>query len=183
MAKTGRPRGHAEGTEQDLVPDAVGGGVELPARAFGSDTTVHDWFQRFVQDGVFERLWAVLIDACAELQGEVGVAGVRRGHEQGAFLGGLHRQSPSDRAKPAFEADALASDEDGGPLKAIIAPANARISTRIDGVIEAVVVDRPNPKTVPQNLCLDKGFDTPNARELKWQEAVSRTSGRSGEEN
>jgi transposase len=38
-------------------------------REFGSDTTVHDWFQRFVSDGVFERLMAVLIDACDELGG------------------------------------------------------------------------------------------------------------------
>jgi putative transposase len=58
----------------------------------------------------------------------------------------------------------LLVDGGGGPLGAIVAPANAHDSTLIGGVIEAVVVDRPDPKTVPQNLCLDKGFDTPNAR-------------------
>lgn len=36
---------------------------------FGSDSTVHRWFQRFVADGVFERLWAVLVGACDELGG------------------------------------------------------------------------------------------------------------------
>ena len=42
----------------------------------------------------------------------------------------------------------------------LIAPANAHDSTLIEGVIEAVVVDRP---PVAEHLCLDKGFDTPAA--------------------
>jgi putative transposase len=41
---------------------------KLP-REFGSDSTVHRWFQRFVADGVFEHLWAVLVEACDELGG------------------------------------------------------------------------------------------------------------------
>src|SRR5439155_15831650 len=92
-----------------------------------------------------------------------GVAGGRRGDEQGAFWGEFTGKNPTDRAKPGTKRMLLV-DEDGGPLGAIIAPANAHDSTLIGGVIEAVVVDRPDPKTVPQNLCLDKGFDTPNAR-------------------
>lgn len=40
----------------------------LPAE-FGSDSTVHRWFQRFVADGIFTHLWAVLIEACDELGG------------------------------------------------------------------------------------------------------------------
>jgi putative transposase len=45
----------------------------------------------------------------------------------------------------------------GGPLSVLIAPANAHDSTLIEGVIEAVLVDRP---PVAEHLCLDKGFDT-----------------------
>jgi putative transposase len=41
---------------------------KLPER-FGSDSSVHRWFQRFCEDGIFETLWAQLIDACAELSG------------------------------------------------------------------------------------------------------------------
>jgi putative transposase len=36
---------------------------------FGSDSTVHRWFQRFCQDGVFETLWAQLAETCADLGG------------------------------------------------------------------------------------------------------------------
>jgi transposase len=40
----------------------------LPRR-FGPKSTVHDWFQRWVEGGVFEQIWAVLITECDELQG------------------------------------------------------------------------------------------------------------------
>jgi transposase len=69
-ARTGRPRGCLRRVLDGIVY-RLRSGVQwnqLP-REFGSDTTVHDWFQRFVADGVFERLMAVLIDACDELGG------------------------------------------------------------------------------------------------------------------
>ena len=40
----------------------------LPAE-FGSDSTVHRWFQSFVRDGVFETIWAALVDHCDSLGG------------------------------------------------------------------------------------------------------------------
>jgi putative transposase len=67
---TGRPRGDLRRV-LDGILYRLRSGVQwnrLPAE-FGSDTTVHRWFQRFVADGVFERLWAVLVDACDELGG------------------------------------------------------------------------------------------------------------------
>jgi putative transposase len=41
---------------------------KLPER-FGSDSTVHRWFQRFCSDRLFETLWGHLVDACDELAG------------------------------------------------------------------------------------------------------------------
>ena len=67
---TGRPRADLR-TVLDGVLFRLRSGVQwnhLPAE-FGSDSTVHRWFQRFVADGVFERLWAVLVGACDELGG------------------------------------------------------------------------------------------------------------------
>lgn len=40
---------------------------QLPRR-FGPKSTVHDWFQRRVEGGVFEQIWAVLITECDELK-------------------------------------------------------------------------------------------------------------------
>lgn len=34
---------------------------------FGSDSSVHRYFQRWVQNGVFEKIWAALIEECDEL--------------------------------------------------------------------------------------------------------------------
>ena len=39
---------------------------ELP-RKFGPKSTVHDWFQRWCEGGVMERLWAELVKKCDEL--------------------------------------------------------------------------------------------------------------------
>jgi putative transposase len=41
---------------------------QLPRR-FGPKSTVHDWFQRWAAGGVFERIWAVLLEECDELRG------------------------------------------------------------------------------------------------------------------
>jgi putative transposase len=40
----------------------------LPKR-FGDDSTIHRWFQIWTNDGMFERLWALLIEHCEELCG------------------------------------------------------------------------------------------------------------------
>ena len=41
---------------------------KLPER-YGPKSTVHDWFQRWVQGGIFEKIWAVLVQECDELGG------------------------------------------------------------------------------------------------------------------
>jgi putative transposase len=39
---------------------------KLP-RHFGSDRSIHRWFQRWCNNGVFEKIWAVLVEECDEL--------------------------------------------------------------------------------------------------------------------
>jgi putative transposase len=34
---------------------------------FGDDSSVHRWFQRWCRNGVFERIWAVLVEECDDL--------------------------------------------------------------------------------------------------------------------
>jgi putative transposase len=91
------------------------------------------------------------------------VAGGRRRSEQGAFWGDFVGKNPTDRGKSGTKR-LLLVEESGGPLGAIVAPANDHDSTLIQGVIESVVTNRPDPDKVEQHLCLDKGFDTPSAR-------------------
>jgi putative transposase len=41
---------------------------QLPAK-FGDDSSVHRTMQRWIVKGIFERVWALLIENCAELDG------------------------------------------------------------------------------------------------------------------
>jgi putative transposase len=55
----------------------------------------------------------------------------------------------------------LLTDGEGGPLGVVIAGANVVEQQLLKATIEAIVVDRPDPEEVEQNLCLDKGYDNP----------------------
>jgi putative transposase len=68
--KTGRPRADLRKVFNGIIY-RLRSGVQwnhLP-REFGDDSTVHRWFQRWAEDGVFEELWAVLLLECDELGG------------------------------------------------------------------------------------------------------------------
>jgi putative transposase len=54
------------------------------------------------------------------------------------------------------------TDGAGGPLAVIVAPANRHDSQLLEQTIEAVVVPRPTPEEVEENLCLDKAYDNPS---------------------
>jgi len=41
---------------------------QLPAK-FGAKSTVHDWFQRWNQNGIMEKIMATLIEECEDLSG------------------------------------------------------------------------------------------------------------------
>jgi putative transposase len=68
--QTGRPRVDARRT-LDAIIFGMRSGCQwhhLPER-FPDDRAVHRTFQRWVRLGVFERIWATLVDHCAELGG------------------------------------------------------------------------------------------------------------------
>ena len=161
-AATGRPR-----ADLRLVLDGIiyrmRSGVQwnqLPGR-FGADSTVHGWFQRFAADRVLEEIWAVLVSECDELgavcwewQAADGVMGKSR------FEGGARGPNPTDRAKMGTKKSVLV-EEAGGPLAIAIDGANIHDTKLLARTIDAIVVERPDPEQVPQNLCLDKGYDNP----------------------
>ena len=69
--------------------------------------------------------------------------------------------NPTDRAKNGTKRSIL-TESGGGPLAAIVAPANAHDTTLLDQTREAMVVERPQPTAEqPQHLCLDKAYDNP----------------------
>ncbi len=159
-AATGRPR-----ADLRLVLDGViyrmRSGVQwnrLP-RYFGADSTVHGWFQRFVADGVLVEIWAALAAECEELgavlwewQAADGVMGKSR------FDGDKRGPNPTDRAKMGTKKHLLV-EQDGGPLGVVIDGANVNDHKLLEETIEAIVIERPDPREVVQHLCLDKAYD------------------------
>jgi putative transposase len=161
-ALTGRPR-----ADLRLVLDGIihrlRSGCQwhyLPER-FGATSTVHGWFQRFAADGFLEEVWAYLVRECEELGGvhwEWQAADGAMGKSR--FEGGARGPNPTDRAKMGTKKSVLV-EQDGGPLGAVINGANVHDTKLLAQTINAIVVPRPDPETVPQNLCLDKGYDNP----------------------
>lgn len=161
-AATGRPR-----ADLRLVLDGIiyrmRSGVQwnqLPLQ-FGSDSTVHGWFQRFAADGVLEAIWAMLVTECEQLgavswqwQAADGVMGKSR------FEGGARGPNPTDRAKSGTKKSVIV-EQHGGPLGVVIDGANVHDTKLLARTINAIVIQRPDSGQLVQNLCLDKGYDNP----------------------
>ena len=152
-------------------------------KEFPDDSSLHRPFQRWVQRGVFTRIWALLIQACAELgdldwkwQAADGAMGKAR------FGGDLIGPNPTDRGKHGTKRSILV-EASGGPLAVVIAGANVHDTKLLEATIEAIVVDRPAPTSEnPQHLCLDKAYDNPTGhRTVENQKYVAHIR-RIGEE-
>jgi putative transposase len=138
----------------------------LPAE-YPDDSTVQRAFQRWRKAGVFERLWAELIERCDDLdrvdwewQAVDGAMGKAR--KGGAML---DRTRP-DRAQGGVKRSLLV-DGHGRPLAAVVAAANVPDDRLLEATLEAMVLERPEPDW-PQHRCLDAGYDTPTG----WETTV-----------
>ena len=178
LAGTGRPRADLRRVLDGIIHRLRSGCQwrHLPER-FGATSTVHGWFQRFSADGLLEELWAYLVRECEELggvrwewQAVDGVMGKSR------FSGGARGPNPTDRAKMGTKKSVLV-EQDGGPLSTVIDGANVHDTKLLERTIDAIVVPRPDPKDLPQNLCLwTRGMTTRPARPPAPPQATSRTS-------
>jgi putative transposase len=50
------------------------------------------------------------------------------------------------------------TEADGGPLAIVVKGANVHDSLLLQDALQEVIVEPPDPKNHPQNLCLDKAF-------------------------
>lgn len=182
-AGTGRPRADLRLVLEGLIHRMRSGcqWERLPER-FGPTSTLHGWFQRFVEDGVLEALWAALAAECEELdavlwewQAADGVMGKSR------FDGDKRGPNPTDRAKMGTKKHLLV-EQDGGPLGIVVAGANVNDHKLLCETIEAVVIERPDPEQVLQHLCLDKAYDNRPTEEVCAQAGYVAHIRRIGEE-
>jgi putative transposase len=74
--------------------------------------------------------------------------------------------NPTDRGKQGAKRSLL-TEATGVPLALVIAGANRHDMTLVQSTLEAIVVPRPEPTPEqPQGLCLDKGYDYDEVREI-----------------
>lgn len=77
----------------------------------------------------------------------------------------------------------LLVEGDGGPLAACIAGANINDHLLLAATLDAIVVERPEPsEEIPQNLCLDKGYDNEPTRRVLQERGYTEHIRRIGEE-
>ncbi len=132
-------------------------------REYPDDSSVHRTFQRWVGRRIFDRLWAVVQEACEDLGGCDWEWQAADGWLGKARMGGdAVGPNPTDRAKPGVKRSLLV-EADGGPLAIQVAPANRPDAELLAATIDAIVLERPEPEPdFPQHLCLDKGYDNPD---------------------
>ncbi len=80
--------------------------------------------------------------------------------------GGGTGPNPTDRAKSGTKRSLLVEGK-GVPIGLSVGGANTHDMKLVDQTLESIAVERPKPTPEsPQNMCMDKGFDFPEVREL-----------------
>jgi transposase len=166
--KGGRPR-NDDRQMMDAIYYVLRTGIHWKAlpRVIGAGSSVHDRFQEWRRQGVFTKLWqAGLLEYDAR-------CGIRwqwqalDGAMTKAPLGGEDTgRNPTDRGKLGTKR-CLLTDERGAPLALAVAGANRNDMKLTAATLDGIVVARPkSTPQEPQHLCLDKGFDYDEVREL-----------------
>jgi len=80
--------------------------------------------------------------------------------------GGSVGPNPTDRAKGGVKRS-LSTEADGVPIGLAVEGANRNDFKMMKATLESIPVQRPKPtRKRPQGMCLDKGYDYQEAREL-----------------
>src|SRR5574341_44543 len=136
----------------------------LPKAQYGSGKTAHKYFQRWTRAGVFRRMWQAGLLEYDELKGIAWKWQAADGVMTKAPLGGQKTgPNPTDRAKRGTKRGLLV-DERGVPLGVVASGANTPDGRLLEPTLASLPIERPDPQTTSQNLCLDKAdSDAPSA--------------------
>ena len=139
----------------------------LDATGICSHSSAHRRFQEWVEAGVFARLWALGLDEYDILKGIDWSWLAMDGAMTKAPLGGESTgRNPTDRGKRGVKRSLL-TEAAGVPIGVAIDGANRHDKKLVEATIDSIPVERPDPtEQQPQGLCLDKGYDYDNTREL-----------------
>lgn len=130
-------------------------------------STVHDYFQEWVQLGVFEELWALALEEYDDLQGLDWEWQSVDGAMTKAPLGGENTgRNPTDRGKSGTKRS-LQTEAAGVPVGLVVAAANVHDKQLLEPTLQHREDLAPGvPEDVEEHMCLDKGYDYPDIVEL-----------------
>ena len=165
----GRPR-RSDRDAMDAIFHILRTGAQwnsLNATGICSSSTAHRRFQEWVRAGVFWKAW------CAGLMEYDGLKGIDWSWVSGdgamtkaPLAGEKNRAQSTDRAKSGTKRSLL-TDGAGVPIGLAVGGANVNDFRLLRETIASIPVDRPRPGAgAPQGMCLDKGYDYDEVREL-----------------
>ena len=139
----------------------------LNATGICSSSSAHRRFQEWTAAGVFVNLWATGLQEYDELKGLDWEWLAMDGAMTKAPLGGERTgRNPTDRVKLGAQRSLLV--EAGGiPVGLAVDGGNRHDKKLAEATLESIPVERPEPtEESPQGMCLDKGYDYDDTREL-----------------
>ena len=134
---------------------------------YGSKSTVHEPFQRWVRAGVFAEIFRLYAEDYQEVHGIEWTWQAMDGALMPAPVRGpavcladeALGRNPTDRGRSGSKMH-LHVDQNGIPLGVTLVGANVRDSRLVSSTVAAAILPRPEPTPdQPQHLCLDKGYD------------------------
>lgn len=139
----------------------------LDATGICSSSSAHRRFQEWTQAGVFQQLWARGLLDYDERKGLDWDWQAMDGAMTKAPLGQEQTgPNPTDRAKRGVKRSLLVEGH-GVPLGLAVEGANRNDFKMGRMTLESIPIERPEPtEEHPQHLCLDKGYDYNEVREL-----------------
>lgn len=139
----------------------------LNATRFCPGSTAHDRFQEWVQAGVFQAMWEAGLMGYDDWKGLDWSWVSMDGCMTKAPLGGKKTgKNPTDRAKQGAKRSLLVEAE-GIPVGLAVDGANRNDMKLTRATLESIPVERPEATPEkPQGMCLDKGYDYDEVREI-----------------
>ena len=139
----------------------------LDQTELGAHSTAHDRYQQWVKAGVFLKLWQAGVSRFDELKGLDWAWLSMDGAITKAPLGGdATGPNPTDRAKRGVKRSLL-TEGHGVPVGMAVKGANRHDMKMVRQTLESLVGERPEPTIEhPQGVCLDKGYDYQEVRDI-----------------
>ena len=156
---------------------------KLLPRFYGAPSTVHDRFQEWRKSSLFEKMWkAGLLDYDKNKGLEWEWQAIDGAMTKAPLGGAGTGANPTDRGKKGTKRSLL-TDGKGIPLSVTVDGANRHDKKLVKGTLDAIIFQRPSLDEGIQNICMDKGYDFPDIRELVKEYGYIAHIRRRGEEN